>query len=61
MPLELKDLPYSHDALESNGMSKETLEFHHDEIQVFLYSFHLTQVRHVNKEGLSILKAFISP
>ena len=27
MPLELKDLPYSHDALESNGMSKETLEF----------------------------------
>ena len=30
MPLELKDLPYSHDALESNGMSKETLEFHHD-------------------------------
>ena len=26
MPLELKDLPYSHDALESNGMSKETLE-----------------------------------
>ena len=30
MAFELKDLPYSHDALESNGMSKETLEFHHD-------------------------------
>ena len=30
MTLELLDLPYSHDALEANGMSKETLEFHHD-------------------------------
>ena len=30
MAFELRDLPYSHDALESNGMSKETLEFHHD-------------------------------
>ena len=30
MAFELKDLPYSHDALASNGMSKETLEFHHD-------------------------------
>ena len=30
MAFELKDLPYSHDALEPNGMSKETLEFHHD-------------------------------
>ena len=30
MVFTLKDLPYSHDALESNGMSKETLEFHHD-------------------------------
>ena len=28
MKLELPELPYSHDALESNGMSKETLEFH---------------------------------
>ena len=30
MAFELKDLPYSHDALNTLGMSKETLEFHHD-------------------------------
>ena len=30
MAFELPDLPYAHDALASNGMSKETLEFHHD-------------------------------
>jgi superoxide dismutase, Fe-Mn family len=30
MAFELPDLPYPHDALASNGMSKETLEFHHD-------------------------------
>ena len=30
MAFELPDLPYSHDALASAGMSKETLEFHHD-------------------------------
>ena len=30
MAFELPDLPYAHDALESLGMSKETLEFHHD-------------------------------
>ena len=30
MAFELNDLPYSHDALEALGMSKETLEFHHD-------------------------------
>ncbi len=30
MAFELPDLPYAHDALEANGMSKETLEFHHD-------------------------------
>tara|TARA_B100001057_G_C22695137_1_gene889436 strand:+ start:186 stop:788 length:603 start_codon:yes stop_codon:yes gene_type:complete len=30
MSFTLPDLPYSHDALESLGMSKETLEFHHD-------------------------------
>lgn len=30
MTLTLSDLPYSHDALASNGMSKETLEYHHD-------------------------------
>jgi Fe-Mn family superoxide dismutase len=30
MAFELKDLPYSHDALEASGMSKETLEYHHD-------------------------------
>ena len=30
MAFELNDLPYSHDALEAVGMSKETLEFHHD-------------------------------
>ena len=28
MTLTLSDLPYSHDALASNGMSKETLEYH---------------------------------
>ena len=30
MAFELPDLPYPHDALAANGMSKETLEFHHD-------------------------------
>lgn len=30
MAFELRDLPYAHDALASKGMSKETLEFHHD-------------------------------
>lgn len=30
MAFELPDLPYAHDALASGGMSKETLEFHHD-------------------------------
>ena len=30
MAFELNDLPYSHDALGAAGMSKETLEFHHD-------------------------------
>ncbi|MBP1805561.1 superoxide dismutase [Rubellimicrobium aerolatum] len=30
MAFSLPDLPYPHDALESKGMSRETLEFHHD-------------------------------
>ena len=30
MAFQLPDLPYAHDALASKGMSKETLEFHHD-------------------------------
>ena len=30
MAFELPDLPYAHDALSESGMSKETLEFHHD-------------------------------
>ena len=30
MAFELPDLPYPHDALAGAGMSKETLEFHHD-------------------------------
>ena len=30
MAFELPDLPYSHDALGDSGMSKETLEYHHD-------------------------------
>ena len=30
MAFTLPDLPYSHDALSSGGMSRETLEFHHD-------------------------------
>ncbi len=30
MAFELPDLPYAHDALSEFGMSKETLEFHHD-------------------------------
>ncbi len=30
MAFDLPDLPYSHDALESLGMSRETLEYHHD-------------------------------
>ena len=30
MAFTLPDLPYPHDALASKGMSRETLEFHHD-------------------------------
>ena len=30
MAFELPNLPYAHDALTENGMSKETLEYHHD-------------------------------
>ena len=30
MSFTLPDLPYSHDSLDKLGMSKETLEFHHD-------------------------------
>ena len=30
MSFNLPELPYAHDALSSLGMSKETLEFHHD-------------------------------
>ena len=30
MAFTLPDLPYSHDALADKGMSRETLEFHHD-------------------------------
>ena len=30
MAFELPDLPYAHDALAAGGMSKETLEYHHD-------------------------------
>lgn len=30
MAFQLPDLPYPHDALAPSGMSKETLEFHHD-------------------------------
>ena len=30
MAFTLPDLPYAHDALSSNGMSAETMEFHHD-------------------------------
>ena len=30
MAFTLPDLPYAHNALEAGGMSKETLEYHHD-------------------------------
>ena len=30
MAFELPNLPYAHDALSEFGMSKETLEYHHD-------------------------------
>ena len=30
MAYELPDLPYAHDALADKGMSRETLEYHHD-------------------------------
>ncbi len=30
MPFDLPDLPFAHDALAAKGMSKETLEYHHD-------------------------------
>ena len=30
MSFSLPDLPYSHDALAAGGMSRETLEYHHD-------------------------------
>ena len=30
MAFTLPDLPYAHDALAAGGMSRETLEYHHD-------------------------------
>ena len=30
MSLELSELPYAIDALAEHGMSKETMEYHHD-------------------------------
>ena len=30
MAFTLPDLPYAHDALAEGGMSRETLEYHHD-------------------------------
>ena len=30
MSLKLSDLPYSIDALNEHGMSRETMEYHHD-------------------------------
>jgi superoxide dismutase, Fe-Mn family len=30
MAFDLPDLPYAHDALAAHGMSRETLEYHHD-------------------------------
>jgi Fe-Mn family superoxide dismutase len=42
MAFELPDLPYSHDALAGNGMSRETLEYHHD-------IHHKTYVDNLNK------------
>ena len=30
MSLKLSDLPYAIDALNGHGMSKETMEYHHD-------------------------------
>ena len=42
MAFDLPDLPYSHDALADKGMSRETLEFHHD-------IHHKTYVDNLNK------------
>ena len=42
MAFALPDLPYSHDALADGGMSRETLEFHHDK-------HHNTYVETLNK------------
>ncbi|MFP4043523.1 MAG: superoxide dismutase [Rhodosalinus sp.] len=42
MAFELPDLPYAHDALADNGMSRETLEYHHD-------IHHKTYVDNLNK------------
>jgi Fe-Mn family superoxide dismutase len=30
MAFTLPDLPYAHDALAAGGMSRETMEYHHD-------------------------------
>ena len=42
MAFTLPDLPYAHDALAAAGMSKETLEYHHDK-------HHKTYVDNLNK------------
>ncbi|RBI83247.1 superoxide dismutase [Rhodosalinus halophilus] len=42
MAFELPDLPYAHDALADSGMSRETLEYHHD-------IHHKTYVDNLNK------------
>ena len=49
MAFELPDLPYAHDALEGHGMSKETLEYHHD-IHHKAYVDNRSEERRVGKE-----------
>ncbi|MFQ6548736.1 superoxide dismutase [Aestuariibius sp. 2305UL40-4] len=54
MSFDLPDLPYAHDALASKGMSKETLEYHHDKHHAAYATKTTDMVKGSEWEGKSI-------
>jgi Fe-Mn family superoxide dismutase len=64
MAFELPDLPYPHDALAAHGMSRETLEYHHDlhhKAYVDTGNKLLAESEHKDKNLEEIVKATYQP
>ena len=64
MAFELPDLPYPHDALASRGMSRETLEYHHDlhhKAYVDTGNKLLAESEHKDKSVEEVVKATYQP